>query len=187
MMRRLAWFVPVFLLLSACARGGETTSSAQAGSAPFGLGTVTWPVDVNALDAIFAALPDEVSGQPRLEGGFQTAIYGEGKDRVATIYAVDLGSAACPGMSGGSLVRSTLEQRGGPLKIEEQSPDEVADGTPAYLVATRGGQSVLAWSIGGAHWVIAVEATSPAAREAAAAAIVQAAATASVAASPSAS
>ena len=97
---------------------------------------------------------------------------------MATIYAVDLGAAACPGMSGGSLVRSTLEQRGGALKIDQQSPDEVPDGTPAYLVGSRGGQQVLAWSVGGAHWVIAIEAASAEARDAAAAAMVEAVANA---------
>ena len=173
MTRRLLWIVPV-LVLSSCARGGDT-SSPQAASAPFGLATVTWPVDANELDAIFAALPDEVSGRSRLNGGYLTAIYGEGKDRVATIYAVDLGSAACPGMSGGSLVRSTLEQRGGSLRVDQQSPDEVPEGSPAYLVGTRGGHQVLGWSVPGAHWVIAIDATSPEAREAVAAAIVEAA------------
>jgi hypothetical protein len=182
MTRRVLWIVP-FLLLTACARGGDSSSSPQAGAAPFGLGTVTWPIDVNELDGIFAALPDEISGQPRLDGGFQTAIYGEGKDRVATIYAVDLGAAACPGMSGGSLVRSTLEQRGGELKIDQQSPDQVPDGTPAFLVGRREGQQVVAWSVPGAHWVIAIEATSPEARDAASAAVVVAAASASVTAS----
>jgi hypothetical protein len=168
--RRLVWIVSV-VLVAACARGDAGAIDSPA-SAPFRLATVTWPADVTALDAVFAALPDQLSGQPRLDGGYQTAIYGEGKDRVATIYAVDLGAAACPGMSGGSLVRSTLEQRGGALKIDEQSPDEVADGAPAYLVGTRGGANVVAWSIGGAHWVIAIEATSDEARAEAAAAVV---------------
>ena len=175
MTRRLLWIVPV-VVLAACARGGDASTSPQAASVPFGLATVTWPVDATALDPIFAGLPDEVSGQRRLSGGYLTAIYGEGNDRVATIYAVDLGSAACPGMSGGSLVRSTLEQRGGPLRVDQQSPDEVPEGTPAYLVGKRGGQQVLGWSVPGAHWVIAIEATSADAREAAAAAIVGAAA-----------
>jgi len=184
MSRRLWWIAPLLALaLAGCSRGEDPTTSPQAGEAPFELGTVTWPIDVNELDGIFAALPDEISGQPRLDGGFQTAIYGEGKDRVATIYAVDLGAAACPGMSGGSLVRSTLEQRGGELKIDQQSPDQVPDGTPAFLVGRRQGQQVVAWSVPGAHWVIAIEATSPEARDAAAAAVVAAAADASVAAS----
>jgi hypothetical protein len=183
MMRRWLWLVPV-LLFAACANGSDTAST-QARSAPFALDTVTWPVDATQLDAVFGALPGDLSGQPRLEGGYQTAIYGEGKDRVATIYAVDLGSAACPGMSGGSLVRSTLEERGGVLRVDEQSPDEVSDGELAYLLGIRGGKPVLGWSIPGAHWVIAIEATSVDGREAAAAAIVRAAESASITASAS--
>jgi len=185
MTRRLLWIVPIVALM-ACARGGSSASSPEAAAAPFEIGSVAWPVDANALDAIFAALPDDVSGQARLDGGYLTAIYGEGANRVATIYAVDLGSAACPGMSGGSLVRSTLEQRGGKLRVDQQSPDEVPEGTPAFILGSRGGQQVVAWSVPGAHWVIAIEATSAQAREAAAAAIVQAGASASASASASA-
>jgi hypothetical protein len=181
-MKRTALLIVSAVLLTACSSAGGSASSAS-GSAPFGLATATWPIDATGLDAIFAALPNAVSGQPRLDGGYLTAIYGEGADRIATIYAVDLGSAACPGMSGGSLVRSTLEQRGGSLRIADQSPDEVAEGTPAYLVGRRDGQQVLGWSVAGAHWVIAIEATSPEARDAAAAAIVSAAVDASVSAS----
>jgi len=66
------------------------------------------------------------------------------------------------------------------LRIADQSPDEVAEGAPAYLVGRRDGQQVLGWSVPGAHWVIAIEATSPHARDAAAAAIVSAAVDTSV-------
>jgi hypothetical protein len=160
------------LLLVAC--GGGSSSTSPGAEAPFGLAEVTWPKDAASLEGVFAGLPDTLEGLPRADAPYLTASYGSGTTPDVSIYAVDLGAAECPGMSGGSLVRSTLEQNG-KVKVAEESPDDVPDGVPAYLLGTRGGRYVAGWSVPRVHWVFAVEAATPALREAAIAAVVGAA------------
>lgn len=160
------------LLFTACSRGSTTTSPGS--DVPFGLAEVTWPKDASSLEGVFTGLPDTLEGLPRADAPYLTASYGDSATPDVRIYAVDLGAAECPGMSGGSLVRSTLEQNG-KVKVAEESPDDVPDGVPAYLLGTRGGNYVGGWSVPRVHWVFAVEATTPALREAAIRAVVDAA------------
>ncbi|MGZ4149556.1 MAG: hypothetical protein ACXVQJ_05925 [Actinomycetota bacterium] len=159
-------------LLAACGAGSSTTSPGS--DVPFGLAEVTWPKDASSLEGVFAALPDTLEGLPSADAPYLSASYGAGTTPDVRIYAVDLGAAECPGMSGGSLVRSTLEQNGR-VKVAEESPDDVPDGVPAYLLGTRDGMYVGGWSVPRVHWVFAVEATTPALREAAINAVVDAA------------
>jgi len=161
-------------LLAACA-GHSSTPAPSAAEDPLGLAAVTWPTDPTALEPIFAALPDVLDGLPSGDASYLTATYGTGKKPAVTIYAVDLGSAACPGLAGASLVRSTLE-RDGSLHVAEQSPDQLPAGSPAYVLGTREGRSVAGWSVPDANWVVVVEATTPALRSAAIGAVTQAAA-----------
>jgi hypothetical protein len=170
--RLLLCSVLVSLFLAAC--GGSSTTSSPGGDVPFGLAGVTWPKDASSLEGVFIGLPDTLEGLPRADAPYLTATYGAGKTPDVTIYAVDLGAAECPGMSGGSLVRSTLEQNG-KVKVAEESPDDVPDGVPAYLLGTRDGRFVAGWSVPRVHWVFAVEAATPALREAAIRAVVDAA------------
>ncbi|MGE5226279.1 MAG: hypothetical protein ACM3OO_05330 [Planctomycetaceae bacterium] len=173
MTRRLllcSMLVPFFLV--ACGGGSSTTSPGA--NVPFGLAEVTWPKDASSLEGVFAGLPDTLEGLPRADAPYLTATYGAGKTPGVSVYAVDLGAAECPGMSGGSLVRSTLEQNGR-VKVAEESPDDVPEGVPAYLLGTRGGRYVAGWSVPRVHWVFAVEAATPALREAAIRAVVEAA------------
>ena len=173
MTRRLFLFgLLVSFLLVAC--GGGSTSVPSGADVPFGLAEVTWPKDASSLEGVFEGLPDTLEGLPRADAPYLTAFYGAGKTPDVSVYAVDLGAAECPGMSGGSLVRSTLEQNG-KVKVAEESPDDVPDGIPAYLLGTRGGRYVAGWSVPRVHWVFAVEAATPALREAAIRAVVDAA------------
>lgn len=160
-------------MLAACA-GDSSTPAPSAAADPLGLAAATWPTDPTALEPIFAALPDTLDGLPSGDASYLTATYGTGRQPTVTIYAVDLGSAACPGLAGASLVRSTLE-RDGSLHVAQQSPDQLPVGTPAYVLGTRAGQSVAGWSVPDANWVVVVEATTPALRAAAIEAVVQAA------------
>ena len=160
------------MLLAAC--GGSSSTSSPGADVPFGLAGVAWPKDASSLEGVFSGLPDTLEGLPRADAPYLTAMYGAGKTPDVSIYAVDLGAAECPGMSGGSLVRSTLEQNG-KVKVAEESPDDVPDGVPAYLLGTRDGRYVAGWSVPRVHWVFAVEAATPALREAAIRAVVDAA------------
>jgi len=162
-------------LLAACA-GDPSTPAPSPAEDPLGLAAATWPTDPTALEPIFAALPDTLDGLPGGDASYLTATYGTGKQPDVTIYAVDLGSAACPGLAGASLVRSTLE-RDGSLRVADQSPDQLPAGVPAYVLGTRGGQSVAGWSVPDANWVIVVEATTPALRATGIQALVEAAST----------
>ena len=172
--RRTSWLLPVvsLTLLAACAGGGAPAPSAV--EDPLGLAAATWPLEPTALEPIFAALPDTLDGMPSTDAPYLTATYGDGKKPAVTIYAVDLGSAACPGLAGASLVRSTLE-RDGRLRVATQSPDQLPAGVPAYVLGTRGGQSVAGWSVPDANWVVVVEATTPALRTTAVDAVIEAA------------
>jgi len=174
--RRTSWLLAVvsLTLLAPCAGGGATTPAPSAVEDPLGLAAATWPLEPTALEPIFAALPDTLEGMLSTDAPYLTATYGDGKKPAVTIYAVDLGSAACPGLAGASLVRSTLE-RDGDLRVTTQSPDQLPAGVPAYVLGTRGGRSVAGWSISDANWVVVVEATTPALRATAVDAVVQAA------------
>jgi hypothetical protein len=170
--RLLLWSALVPLFLAAC--GGSTSASPPGADVPFGLAEVSWPKDAASLEGVFAGLPDTLEGLARGDAPYLTATYGASTTPDVSIYAVDLGAAECPGMSGGSLVRSTLEQNG-KVKVAEESPDDVPDGVPAYLLGTREGTYVAGWSVPRVHWVFAVEAATPALREAAIHAVVDAA------------
>ena len=63
----------------------------------------------------------------------------------------------------------------GSLHVAQQSPGQLPAGVPAYVLGTRGGQSVAGWSVHDANWVVVVEATTPALRAAAIDEVVQAA------------
>jgi hypothetical protein len=175
--RRAPWLLALMslTLLAACARSSPPPTSTAADD-PLVLAATTWPLDPTALEPIFAALPDTLAGVPSTDAPYLTATYGDGKTPAVLIYAVDLGSAACPGLAGASLVRSTLE-RDGRLRVTTQSPDQLPAGVPAYVLGTREGRSVAGWSVPDANWVVVVEADTPALRTTAIDAVVQAAST----------
>jgi ABC-type amino acid transport substrate-binding protein len=175
--RRPPWLLALvsLALLAACARTSAPPTS-TADDDPLGLAAATWPIDPTALEPIFAALPGTLAGIPSTDAPYLTANYGDGKKPAITIYAVDLGSAACPGLAGASLVRSTLE-RDGRVHVATQSPDQLPAGVPAYVIGTREGRSVAGWSVPDANWVVVVEAATPALRTAAIRAVVEAAGT----------
>jgi len=174
---RPAWLLAVasLTLFASCAPSSPQTTSTAVDD-PLGLAAATWPPDPTALEPVFAALPDTLAGMPSTDAPYLTATYGDEKTSAVTIYAVDLGSAACPGLAGASLVRSTLE-RDGRLRVTTQSPDQLPQGVPFYVLGTREGQSVAGWSVPDANWVVVVVADTQALRTTAIDAVIQAAST----------
>jgi hypothetical protein len=137
-----------------------------------GIGEPTWPTEAQGWAEVIEAMPDDLDGAARQEGGVLVATYGEGDGKV-TVYAEDLGGAECPGLFGVSLLRSTLEEHGD-LTVSESSPDGAED--PTYLLGTRpDGTQVAAWTVPDCAWVAVVEAPTTALRDAAVEAFVGAA------------
>jgi hypothetical protein len=164
-MRRSHIAILITLVLAAC--GADP-------ALPLGIGEPTWPTEATAYADVLAAMPQEIDGLPRQEGGILVATYGEPKgDETVRVYAEDLGGAECPGLFGVSLLRATLEEQG-EFTIEESSPDGAED--PTYLFGTRpDGTSLAAWTVPDCAWVVVVEASTPALRDAGVEALVQAA------------
>ena len=164
-MRRYRLAIIATLVLASC--GSDP-------SLPLGIGEPTWPTEATAYADVFSAMPDEVGGLPRQEGGILGATYGDPKgDETLSVYAEDLGGAECPGLSGVSLLRATLEEQGD-LTIEESSPEGAED--PTYLFGSRpDGTSVAAWTVPDCAWVVVVEASTPGLRDAGVEAVVGAA------------
>jgi hypothetical protein len=173
MRRLLIAFVLVPFLLVAC--GGDGGSDM-----PYGLDGPSWPKDAAELQATFEGLPSSLDGLQRGDAYWLTANYGgTQRDPDVKIYAVDLGGAECPGLEGSSLVRSTLEEQGA-LKVGEVSSADAPEGEVVWIRGHRpGGIHVFGWSVPGARWVFAVEATEASTLEAAIGAVVDATPTSS--------
>jgi hypothetical protein len=152
MHRTFAVIVCVFTL-AAC-NGGQ--------GPPLGIADPTWPTDATGFGEVIAGLPQEIDGVERQDGGILVATYGEEGTSVR-IWADDLGGAECPGLSGVSLLRSTLE-KDGVLRIAESSPDGAED--PTYLLGRLDDLSIAAWTVPECAWVVVVEASTPALRDA---------------------
>lgn len=164
-MRRTAAAVLLSVLLSAC--GSEP-------AVPLGIGDPAWPTDAEGWAEVIAAMPDDLEGLPRQEGGILATTYGDPEDGdPVRIYPEDLGGAECPGLFGVSLLRSTLEEDG-ELAIQESSPDGAED--PTYLFGSRpDGTQLAAWTVPDCAWVVVVEAPTVPLRDAGVEAIVGAA------------
>ena len=161
------------MVATACGGGSSPTDSPRDDVAD-ALAEVRWPTDISSLERIFASLPEDLDGLSRTDAPYLSANYGRTKDAHVTIYAVDLGGAACPGLSGSSLVNATLSEKG-KVTVSSESSAHV-DGTDlAYVLGTRNGRLVGGWSIPDANWVFAVEASTPALRTAAIHAVIGAA------------
>lgn len=162
-MRRTAAALIVSLLV-ACASGSDL---------PLGIGEPSWPTDAEGWAAVFAAMPGEVDGLERQEGGIIAATYGDTTSQAwVRAYGDDLGGAECPGLFGTSLLRSILEEDG-KLRVEESSPDGAED--PSYLFGSRpDGTKLAAWTVPGCRWVVVVEAPTEALLDAGVEAVVRA-------------
>lgn len=173
MIRRL---LPLLLVaLAACGDGSPATSASS--TLPFRLADPAWPQDAQGMQVIMDALPDEIAGLPRQEAAWLTANYGDAAvtNPELQIYVVDLGGAECPGLSGVSLIRATIEEDG-KMTIDESSTDPPPEGEPAYLLGTRkDGTAVAAWTVPRRKWVFVVEAPTADVRDAAAQIVVDAA------------
>lgn len=163
-MRRTAAAVSIVSLLVACAGSPDL---------PLGIGEPSWPTDAEGWALVFEAMPGEVDGLPRQEGGILGATYGDTTSRAwIRTYGDDLGGAECPGLFGTSLLRSILEEDG-KLKVEESSPDGAGD--PSYLFGSRpDGTKLAAWTVPDCRWVVVVEAPTETLRDAGVEAIVDA-------------
>lgn len=141
---------------------------------PLGIGEPDWPTEATGYAEVFEAMPDEIGGLPRQDGGILVATYGEPEgDGTIRVYADDLGGAECPGLFGTSLLRATLEERGG-FRPEQTSPDGADD--PAYVLGSRpDGTSVAAWTVPDCRWILVVEGSTPTLRDAGVSALVGAA------------
>lgn len=162
-MRRTIAGIVCALLLAACG-GGDA-------DLPLGMGEPEWPTDATGYAEVFEAMPAELEGLPRQEGGVLVAAYADPEGaEAARAYAEDLGGAECPGLVGTSLLRATLEERGG-FTVETSS-----DGAqePAFVLGARpDGTSVAAWTVPECRWILVVEASTARLRDAGIRALVE--------------
>ena len=175
MIGRLLLLVLVAATASAC--GGSTTPPSSSSDPVDALGSVTWPRDAQAAQAIFDRLPDTIAGLPRADAGALQATYGStAKDRVR-IWVDDFGGSECPGLTTPTLLRITVK-KAGHFKQERATPDDPSQLRPfAYLLSgSHADGSAAAWASAGSTWIYVVVAPDAGAREAALRAMTTAAA-----------
>ena len=148
---------------------GRTSGPGSTTAPPWGLEDVPMPNDEDAVEAVFAAFPQELGGLERSDASPMQVAYGNG---ATFVRAIDLAQVEDEGFPGTAPAYLELLAGSGEVDVETQ----VTDAAFVYLVSTNSVQDApdaetrttydAAWGDADGGWLFVSSATSPEDREA---------------------